>query len=502
MNFVPFQDDQENEEVKQQLAMIPKNDKLFQAKSQIMQEIIQDEENKQNQNNQQQLQLNKQSSQQSNSNSNVQDEMVKKIVMMGFDMDIVQYAAVKVQYQSVEAILEFLTKDNDGLYQHDFVEMHGQLCYICQEDISQHANQKDFVFQEALLPEYRHDAKSKKDSFILDNELLFNQPNLIKERSKNIADKLQIELAKIKSEDEICIICFEPRKDYFEMNECGHRFLNPIDDKLFDKFLKFKQRKLLQMDPLVKWCPAPGCEHFVKADNDKVQTLTCECGTKICFQCGNEFHGTRSCKNQMEDQFKGWAQNNNIRYCPKCKIRVEKDEGCNHMTCFYCGFEFCWICGGTYTSDHFAPLNPLGCSGYRYGDGRNVSWMKLLLHRVFKLICLIIIAPFFIICATPFACTAICFTVTTNRSSFQGLNRFRKFFGILMGFSGFAIGLACDIVTVPLIIVIGIPLLIAMFVSERVSRHRRANRTLRDRLALIQNFNAENNPPEDQLQEP
>lgn len=36
----------------------------------------------------------------------------------------------------------------------------------------------------------------------------------------------------------------------------------------------------------------------------------------------------------------------NTRPCPKCKAPIEKDEGCNHMTCTNrrCKHEFCWIC--------------------------------------------------------------------------------------------------------------------------------------------------------------
>lgn len=43
--------------------------------------------------------------------------------MMGFDMDVAEYAGVKVNYRSLEAIIEFLSKGDDGLYGHEFVEM-------------------------------------------------------------------------------------------------------------------------------------------------------------------------------------------------------------------------------------------------------------------------------------------------------------------------------------------------------------------------------------------
>ncbi len=36
-----------------------------------------------------------------------------------------------------------------------------------------------------------------------------------------------------------------------------------------------------------------------------------------------------------------------FKQCPSCKYWVEKNEGCNHMTC-RCGKQFCYVCGGDY----------------------------------------------------------------------------------------------------------------------------------------------------------
>ena len=31
--------------------------------------------------------------------------------------------------------------------------------------------------------------------------------------------------------------------------------------------------------------------------------------------------------------------------CPSCQVRIEKNGGCQHMTCRACSMHFCWVCG-------------------------------------------------------------------------------------------------------------------------------------------------------------
>ena len=43
----------------------------------------------------------------------------------------------------------------------------------------------------------------------------------------------------------------------------------------------------------------------------------------------------------------------NTKQCPKpaCGKPIEKNQGCNHMTCSQCRYEFCWMCMGPW-SEH------------------------------------------------------------------------------------------------------------------------------------------------------
>ena len=41
----------------------------------------------------------------------------------------------------------------------------------------------------------------------------------------------------------------------------------------------------------------------------------------------------------------------NTKLCPSCRKPIEKNQGCNHMTCrsIGCKYEFCWLCMGPWT---------------------------------------------------------------------------------------------------------------------------------------------------------
>lgn len=40
----------------------------------------------------------------------------------------------------------------------------------------------------------------------------------------------------------------------------------------------------------------------------------------------------------------------NCKKCPNCSCRIEKADGCDHMTCAQCRYEFCWSCLADYNA--------------------------------------------------------------------------------------------------------------------------------------------------------
>ena len=127
-----------------------------------------------------------------------------------------------------------------------------------------------------------------------------------------------------------------------------------------------------------------------------------------------------------------------------------------------------------YAPDHNNAMNPFGCTG-RMNGGVRAHWLSILIQRIGKLLLLILLAPFFILFASPCFCMALCFSITDrSRRNKWG----RTFLSIIAAIIGFAIGCAGNIVAVPVIICIGIPTIIIGFFGTLYTRHRRASRRL------------------------
>jgi len=197
-----------------------------------------------------------------------------------------------------------------------------------------------------------------------------------------------------------CLICFEPKPLYSAL-ACGHSYCNEcykeyISHKIADeghdcvyarcpkekctllvsqalvssvledtdKLQKFDRaislsRSFVDDNPGLRWCTAADCGRAVKA-RPGVFGVECTCGERFCFQCGHEDHSPCSC-----DELKRWLVKckddsetfnwlvANTKACPKCGTSIEKNGGCNHMTCKNgaCKYEFCWVCVGPW-KDH------------------------------------------------------------------------------------------------------------------------------------------------------
>ena len=135
-------------------------------------------------------------------------------------------------------------------------------------------------------------------------------------------------------------------------------------------------RRLVESSADFCWCPAKNCDLIIHLNekchsssststimsNSQV-TVTCGNGHSVCLVCKDIGHAPSTCENfsmwkqkvlkEIDDSASKMNANDvatalwvkaNTKACPKCKTPIEKDEGCNHMTCKKCRHDFCWIC--------------------------------------------------------------------------------------------------------------------------------------------------------------
>ncbi|KAI9779005.1 MAG: hypothetical protein M1816_003782 [Peltula sp. TS41687] len=129
----------------------------------------------------------------------------------------------------------------------------------------------------------------------------------------------------------------------------------------------------------MKWCPAPECEFAVDCPISKwqldkiVPTVMCQCGHSFCFGCTLNDHRPCPCalvkkwlkKCEDDSETSNWISAN-TKECPKCHSTIEKNGGCNHMTCRKCKYEFCWMCMGVWSEHGTSWFN---CSRYDSKSG-------------------------------------------------------------------------------------------------------------------------------------
>lgn len=159
-----------------------------------------------------------------------------------------------------------------------------------------------------------------------------------------------------------------------------------VSREMARKYLQFDIKAFVESNPNLKWCPSPGCGQAVRLPSSTVlpasvavdasssketEALIVDCGKGhfFCWYCLYEAHAPCSCElwNQWLKKIAEmmpkipltadisecpetetvantlWLVTNS-KACPNCKSPIQKNEGCNHMKCTKCKYEFCWVC--------------------------------------------------------------------------------------------------------------------------------------------------------------
>ena len=137
-------------------------------------------------------------------------------------------------------------------------------------------------------------------------------------------------------------------------------------------FQKMITDSYVQTKPNLGWCPGKDCSNVFKIKEFLFTAVDVYCSSpghsSMCFKCRKAPHEPLDCHmaevwlgkqlkcSLTEMWIKAFTKN-----CPNCSVAINKNGGCNHMSCNQCKHEFCWICmKDWYKHDTFR-----GCNTYR-----------------------------------------------------------------------------------------------------------------------------------------
>lgn len=126
--------------------------------------------------------------------------------------------------------------------------------------------------------------------------------------------------------------------------------------KVWERYRRFFIKSFVDTSPDLDYCPAPNCNIVHSYPRRIRKDITCECKHQFCWRCKYKAHSPCSCEDMETWEQKYNDEGETVKWitvngkkCPRCKIPIEKNQGCMHMTCqsaLGCGHEFCWLCLG------------------------------------------------------------------------------------------------------------------------------------------------------------
>ena len=331
---------------------------------------------------------------------------------MGFNSIFIKKIYAFLRPQNIENAITLMTKEN-GKYLHDFRQGNKiNVCFFCGEAKNFHQNEEaddDDDYREDEDNNFYFDISENnkinnniKENYIEDINLTVRKDPEIKDDidiceicQENYDKKKHKRTSNIPCFHSYCYTCWflyikeqiETSKvskmkclNYECQNNLSEKFIFQILDKnkkLIEKYKKYKLRLEILNDPNKKFCPHPGCEEYVERPKNDTKEVKCKKGHRFCYQCLREVH-SGNCDVQLEKDFKIWKKGKIIKQCPKCKIWTEKNEGCNHMTCVECQYQWCWLCGEQYNVAHYTNGK---CKGLQFFNPRSEEDIKIKLEN-------------------------------------------------------------------------------------------------------------------------
>lgn len=303
---------------------------------------------------------------------------ISTLISLGYNGALVKKVYLFLKPNNINEAIDLMT-EKERVIQHYFyksaVSFNHKVCYICGKEYNQHLQKKRKNFAQKTF--------QYESLFIGDDENIDIILNTKKDREENNNSEEQclICFGDISDEDKSCALkcghlcCYACLYEYIKgiiesakiasihcfSHQCKEIFTENFitelikdNTQLLSKYNQFKQNAEIIRAPNKKFCPQPDCTSFIERKPNQDKFVKCKNGHKFCFVCLKPWHKDTKCDEELDKDFQLWKKGKIIKQCPMCHFYTEKNMGCNHMTCAECGFQWCWLCEGQYTLNHYS----------------------------------------------------------------------------------------------------------------------------------------------------
>ena len=305
----------------------------------------------------------------------VKDKDINALVKVGYDRHLIDIIYKNVFPVNIDEALDYLYKNKDNKFAHAYIATDSNVCAICEQEKSEHSP-LSFPFKDV-----EQQAEKLESAHLNYNSL--EAMDLTCKICDGDIEFEEIRKIKLPCGHKFCVSCWD---DYlrekitngkvYKISCMEHKCTTVLEEKFvrsiigsdedllkkYDKFLGNK--KILESNKKIKFCPVPDCDGYAEK-KALSKYVKCNFGHEFCFVCGQKPHGWKTCSGMIDKGFEEWKTHTLVKRCPYCRFWTEKSDGCNHMTCSQCNFQWCWVCEQECVAGHYLFGT---CKGLQFSD--------------------------------------------------------------------------------------------------------------------------------------